>query len=159
MPQISISGTIIEFPSSGSSPNWSEAVIQFAELVAAALNSLAGPFDVTPQIFVVTSDANSNVNLPNLSFPTSSVIGAFIRYAITRTTSLGTVSEVGNLMIVYNATASVGHKWQIARDYVGDAQVTFAISDTGQISFSSTALGGTSPTGIISYEAKALLNS
>lgn len=157
--QINIQGTIIEFPSSGASPNWAPAVIQFAQAVESALSAVVGPFDIPPQIYVMTSNANTNVSVPNLSFPTSNVRGAFIRYSVFRTTSGTTVSESGTITTTYNPDGTVGNKWQITREYVGDAQVTFNITDVGQVQFSSVLLAGTGHSGKITYTAQALLNA
>lgn len=156
---ISISGTTINFPSSGESPNWAPAVIEFAQAVAGVLTSVAGPFDIAPQIYVMVSNANTNISVPNLAFPTTTVRGAFIRYAVYRNTTGATVVETGNIMVVYNPAGAVNNKWQITRDYVGDAQVTFSITDVGQVQFSSVLLTGSSHTGTITYTAQALLNS
>lgn len=156
---ITISGTIINFPVSGSSPNWSEAVIDFAVAVQDALASFVGPFDIPPQIYIMVSNVNANVNIPNLTFPTSRVQGAEISYSVFRNTSTQTVSESGSILINYNATAATGSKWEIAREYVGDAQITFTITDTGQLQFSTTLLSGTAFNGKISYQAKAILSS
>lgn len=158
---ITINGTIIQFPSSGQSPNWSQAVIQFAQAVAAALNLVVGPFDVPPQTFVMTSNSNTNVILPNLTFPPSDVQGAIIFYSVFRqTTGSGatTVSETGELLINYNPTFPTNQKWAISRDFVGNADVTFSISDVGQLQFSSSSITGLDHTGTIVYQAIAILN-
>lgn len=157
---ITISGTTINFPASGDSPNWAPAIIQFAQAVQDALNGVAGPFDVQPQIYVMTANVNTNVNLPNLSFPTSTVRGAFIRYTVFRSTTGGgatTVSEAGNMYVTYNPTNSPGSLWEMSRDYDGDANVTFTITDVGQVQFSSTSIAGSGHTGQIAYTAAALL--
>lgn len=154
---VTINGTIINFPSSGDSPNWAPAVIQFAQEVAAALAFTVGPFNVPPQIFVMTSNANSNVTLPNLAFPPSNVQGAVITYAVFRQTTLTTVSETGELFINFNPTFPVNGKWAISRDYVGDAQMTFTVLDVGQLQFSSALLSGLNHTGTIVYQATAIL--
>lgn len=157
---IVIGGTTINLPISGSAPNWAPAIIEFAQAVQDALNGLAGPFDVSPQIFVMTSNVNTNVSLPNLSFPTSTVRGAFIRYTVFRSTTGGgatTVSEAGNMYVTYNPTNTAGSLWEMSRDYVGDANVTFTITDVGQVQFSSASISGSGHTGQIAYTAAALL--
>lgn len=154
-----INGQLINFPSSASDPNWSPAIIQFAQAVTDALSSVVGPFDIQPQIYTMVANTNSNVDIPNLAFPTSNVRGAFIRYAVFRQTDTNKLSESGNIIVVFNASKAPGLKWEIVRDYAQDAQITFAISDVGQISFSTTNLSGPNHTGTISFTAQSLLNS
>jgi hypothetical protein len=156
---IQVNGTIVNFPASGESPNWSSAVIQFAQLVAAALAFSVGPFDVPPQVYVMTSNANTNVNLPNLTFPTSTVRGAIVIYSVFRSTNLSTVSETGQIYVNYNPTFPVGKKWEISNDHVGNANSSFTILDVGQLQFSTTLLAGTGFSGTITYQAKAILQS
>lgn len=159
MPQITISGQVIDFPDVAQSPVWAEAIIQFAEAVESALSSVAGAFDVAPQLYTMVSNANTNVALPSLSFPTSQVQGALITYSVYRTTNSTKVSEFGTLEITYNPDGPINNKWEIAREFTGNAQVTFTVTDTGQVEFSSTALTGSSHSGLIGYTAKALLNA
>lgn len=154
---ITIQGTIINFPSSGESPNWSQPIIDFAKATEAALNSFVGPFDIPPQIYIMTSNANSNVDLPNLSFPTANVQGAVINYSVFRNTTAETITETGSLLVNYNSTAGVGLKWEISREYIGNANVTFNITDVGQVQFSSTLIAGSGHNGNITYQAKAIL--
>ena len=159
MPTITIQGTPINFPDSGESPNWAPAIIQFAQAVEDTLLAVAGPFDISPQIYVMTSNVNTNVDVPNLAFPTSTVRGAFIRYTVFRSTTTTTVAESGTINIVYNPDNPIGNKWEIVREYDGDAQVTFTITDVGQIQFSSASIAGVSHAGKITYSAQALLQS
>jgi hypothetical protein len=154
---INISGTVVNFPSSGESPNYAPAIIQFAQLTAAALAFAIGPFDISPQTFVMGSNVNTNVNLPNLSFPVSQVQGAVITYSVLRTTNSVVVSETGEIFVNYNSSFSVGHKWEISWDFVGGAQITFNITDTGQVQFSTTSIAGTGYQGTITYSAKSVL--
>lgn len=159
MPAINVQGTIVQFPDSGSAPNWAPAVIQFAQLVSAALAFFVGPFDIPPQTFVMTSNVNTNVNLPNLSFPTTEVTGAIIDYSVSRSTTSVVATETGSIIINYNSSFSIGQKWEISNDHVGMSQTTFNITDTGQIQFSTALLTGTNHQGAITYQAKAILTN
>lgn len=156
---ITISGTVIQFPSTGDSPTWSPAVIQFAEAVADTLQSIAGPFDVTPQSYSMVSNANTNVAVPNLSFPTSNVRGAFIRYAVYRSSDSVFLAEAGDITVVYNPQGTTSNKWETIQRKVGDAQISFVVTDVGQVTFSSTSISGIGPTGTITYTAQALEQS
>lgn len=160
MPTIQISGSPIQFPDDGNSPDWAPPIIAFAEATAEALSGVVGIADVAPQVFVIDPyNPGSNIPLPGLSFSTTIVRGAFIPYAIDRATTTQEVSEVGELSIVYNSTNSTGFKWTMTRTANGDASVTFAISDQGQVSISTTALTGLSHTGKITFSATAVLQN
>lgn len=156
---INIGGTTIEYPSSSASPNWSQALIDFAQAVEGALEITVGPYDVSPQILIIDIyNPGTSVVLPSFAFPISEVRGVTATYAVFRETTLETVVEVGSLDAVYNANGPVGNKWSMSRERTGDAKISFYMTDTGQIEFSTTAtLSGTGHTGRISYQARAIL--
>lgn len=157
---ITIQGTSIAFPSSGEPENWSQPLIDFATAVQDALSSITGPADVPPQTLTIDAfNPGSNIVIPALTFSTTTVRGAFIRYAVNRTTSLTSVSEIGEIEIVYNATGPTGNKWEYGRTYTGDASITFTITDVGQVLLNTTSLSGINHTGILTYTAQALLQT
>jgi len=165
MPRIIIKGTAIDFPNSGSAPDWSPAVIEAIVALTDAVNSISSSYDVTPQAQNI--DANNfsiNIELDNLSFPSLNVRAAMIFYSAHRaTTDSGpldgqSVNEEGTLEILYNDSNPIGQKWTMTRNGQGDAQIEFSITDLGQITFSTTALTGINHTGIVTYRALAVLN-
>ena len=133
---INIKGTPIEFPSTGESPNWAPAVIEFAQAVENAILSAVGPYDIPAQVFNLTSDTNTNLDVTDLNFPTSAVRSAYIKYSVIRIGS-STVTEAGNIMTVYN-----GSSWLLTRDYVGDAGCEFNITSSGQVQITTSTLSG-----------------
>lgn len=156
---LNIQGTIINFPTSAQSPDWSEPIVQFAQAVAQALSTATGPYDVSPQIYTMISNVNTNVPLPSLAFPTSAVRGAIIQYTVYRnTTGVGATSgaQIGELQIIYNPNGPTGNKWEISNEHTGIANVSFSVTDQGQVTFSSTFIAGANYTGFIGYTAKAL---
>lgn len=160
MPLIEIQGTPIQFPDSATSPNWAEAVIQFAEAVEAALATVVGAFDVPPQALIIDAqNPGTNVDIAALSFPTSTVRAAFIRYSVFRSTSLTSVVESGELMILYNPAGPIGNKWEIGQRQLSDGQISFYVTDTGQVQFSTTALAGSGHTGKLTFTAQSILQS
>lgn len=158
--EIEIQGNLIEFPSSSQSPNWAEAVIKFAQAVEGALATIVGAFDVAPQSLIIDAqNPGTDVDITALSFPTSSVRSAFIRYAVYRTTTLEVAYESGELLIVYNQAGPINNKWEIAQRLVGDGKITFNITDTGQVRFSTTAMSGSNHAGKLTFVAQSILQS
>jgi len=158
MPIIVINGTPIPFPNTGTSPVWSEAVIQFAQLVEDALSGLISTGDVSKQFFTLNASHNpaASTTLTGLSFSTAVVRAGFIRYAVFRETDTTSVYEMGEMNVIYNPNNPVNQKWELQREYIGDAQITFTIDDAGQFSFSTTAIVGANHSGKISFTAQAL---
>jgi hypothetical protein len=161
MPTIIIRGTPIDFPDSGSSEDWSPAVIEFAQAVAEALTLAVGTYDVPPQVQIIdASNPGTDVNITSLNFPTSNVRAAFIRYTVFRETDSVSAYEAGDLIIVFSADNPVNSKWEITRGNItGDGKITFTVTDTGQVRFSTTAIAGLNHTGRLSFEARALEQS
>lgn len=134
---IEIQGTPIEFPSTGESPNWAPAVIQFAQSVEQALLAGGSPYDIAPQVYSIPADnyPTSDIEIPNLFFSSLLVRSAVVSYSLffIGPSPLSTVtSETGTLTCFYN-----GSTWTLTRDYVGEAingTVQFVISSSGQIS-------------------------
>lgn len=158
---ITIQGTPIQFPDPGASPDWGQAVEDFAVAVESALSGIAGSFDVPPQVMNIDAynPSLSNIDITNLSFSTSQVRGAVIYIAVSRQTNSTVASEMDCLTLVYNANNSVGQKWEITRQYAGNGSISFNVTDVGQLQFTTTAISGTGHTGILSYRAVAVLNS
>lgn len=164
--QIIIKGTVIEFPSSAASANWSPAVIEAVQALADAVNAVTGTYDIAPQAQNIDANNNStNVTISNLAFPPTEVRGATIFYAVHRQTEdsgsddAEEVAESGTICIVYNASNPTNNKWEIAQQKAGSGKITFSITDLGQLRFSTTALTGINHTGILTYRALAVLNS
>lgn len=162
---LSIKGTIVEIPSSSQQANWAPGIIAALRALTEAVNAVTGTYDVAPQTQNIDANNSSNdVPITNLAFPLSEVRSATIFYSVYRITEDSgssdeqEVAEGGMITIVYNASNPVGNKWEITRDYAGDANITFEISDTGAFSFSTTPLTGINHTGIISFRAVAVLN-
>jgi hypothetical protein len=152
--QITIAGTIIDFPTSGTSPDYSQAIVEFAQAVESALQSVAGTYDVSQQSVALDSyNPGSNVDIPNLSFPTSNVRATFIKYSVYRVTNTTNAAESGNMLAVYNTALGT---WELQQERVGNASISFTIANNGQVSFSTTAFGGTGHSGTLIYEARSL---
>jgi len=158
--QIEIQGTIVNFPSSGESPLWSTAIIQFAQLVETAVTSAVGTYDVTAQTYNIDAyDVGTNVVIPNLVFDNTVVRSATLIISTYRTNTTGpvTLSETRTIDIVYNPANATNNKWEIAQVRTGaSANITFNITDAGQFRFTTTTTGAGTHLGVLSFSGKAL---
>ena len=160
MPIITVQGTPIDFPDTSASPNWSPAIITFAQAVATAVNGVTGTYDIPAQTLIIDNyNPGSNITIPNLAFADTQVRGAFIRYTVYRTTSTTTVSEVGDISVVYNPANPTGNLWEISPVRIGNASITFSITDSGQMQFTTSILSGTGHSGVLTYAAQSLQQS
>jgi hypothetical protein len=166
MPRIIIKGTPIDFPNSGASPNWAPAVIEAIEALSEAVNAVTATYDVAPQAQNIdANNSSTNVDLNNLSFPSSDVRAATIYYTVYRSTEDSgppdgqEVTEAGTLEINFNASRPTTQKWELVRSGASDALIDFNVTDLGQIRFSTTALTGINHTGIVSYRAITITNT
>lgn len=164
--RLTIKGSVVTIPSSGSQANWAEGIIDALTALTDAVNAVTGTYDVQPQVQNIdANNSSSNIEISNLIFPVADVRAATIYYSVYRLTEdsgAGDAQEKvegGTLAIVYNASNGVGNKWELIREYAGDAQITFNVTDLGQIEFTTTALTGINHTGKISFRALAILNS
>jgi hypothetical protein len=162
---LTIKGTNVTIPTSGGSPNWASGIVSALEALTNAVNAVTGTYDVAPQTQNIdANNGSSNVALTNLVFPPSEVRAATIFYSVYRITEDSganddqEVAEGGMLNIVYNASNPVSNKWEVTRDYAGDASITFSVTDTGQVQFTTTSLTGINHTGIVSFRAISILN-
>ena len=166
MSRIIIKGTPITLPESAAAPNWAPAILAAIQALTDAVNAVTATYDVAPQIQNIdANNTSSNIEISNLIFPPADVRAATVYYTVYRLTEdsgLGDAEEVveaGVLEISYNSSRPSTEKWEIVRSGHGDANISFTITDLGQIRFTTTALTGINHTGIISYRALAILNT
>lgn len=154
---INIRGTIINFPSSGSPANWSLAVDQFALAVEDALNFAIGPYDIPPQTQDISANNPGTAVITNLLFSTSTVRSAVINISTYRTRGATTVVEAAEIQVAYDPSGPTNEKWYITKQQTGDASISYSISDTGQMSYTTTTIGSSGThSGTISFVGKAL---
>ena len=136
---VNIKGTPIDFPSSGESPNWAPAVVEFAQAVENALVTAISDFDVPATVIEITSDnitfpTATTVNINELNFSIAIIRSFTVTYSIILNKTLGgSVSESGTITAYYDSNNIP--KWTFTRDYVGEANVDFNVTDAGQVTF------------------------
>lgn len=156
--QVTIAGTVYNFPESGESPNWGREATETIVAMANALNTLLAPGDIFQTTFTLSNNIAVPTSVEGLIFDSVVTRAANIYYTIYResnTTTSGK-SEVGNMFIVYDDNASAGNKWLISKTSNGDAGVLFTMGDDGQVKFTSSDIGAAGYSGSIVFSARTL---
>jgi hypothetical protein len=81
------------------------------------------------------------------------VRAAFIQYSDYRTTDSVELVEAGDMVIAYKTTAA---EWTLQRDFTGESNVTFTITATGQVQYTSSNESGSGYTGTMKFKAATL---
>lgn len=153
---VQIGNQIVPIPSVGQDPNWAQGIITAIQALANSLNFTFGPNDITPQGFLMQTNAATNVPITPLRFSSTAVLAAFIPYAVYRATSTNTEAEAGMLTLVCNPSLPTSSKWVVSRTFTGASSVQFTVSDSGQISYTSSLLPGSNFSGMIAFKASTL---
>lgn len=148
-----------EYPVPGDSPGWGQPATDWATEVTAVLAELLGSTDIVQTPFIISNNISSPSDIVGLSFNTGLVRAAVIDYSIYRTSTSNPSgkAESGVISIVYDNLATPGSKWSLIL-YGGNglAGVTFNITDSGQVQYTSTDIGATGYSGVIHFRAKTL---
>lgn len=157
MPDFTVLGTVVSLPASSASPNWSTAILQAFQLIEAALSAVGGTFDISPTVFDISAyDTATDQTITNLAFSTNAVRSAVITYYVYRTaTGSLHATESGQILIDYDPLRSSNQKWALQQECVGNANISFSITDAGQLQFTTTTLGA-SHAGYIGFFARTL---
>lgn len=151
---LTINNKEFEYPEVGQEPGWGEDATAWAEEVTEVLNAIAGPDDILETTFTINNNISTPANIAGLLFNTATVRSAVIEYNIYRTTNTNEVAENGTISVVYK---SVVDTWDLSQVTNGDAGVYFTITNSGQVQYESTNITGLNYDGVISFEARAIL--
>lgn len=149
---IVISGTTYQLPVQSQSPPWGEVLTAIIQALSQVSNTIVGPNDILTTTFTIPNNVTSVTNVSGLAFDTTQVRSAIIDYSIYRSVTGSDLSECGEMLVTYS---SVNGTWELARFAVGDAGVTFTMTNTGQLQFTSTNFAGAAYTSKMVFSAKA----
>lgn len=160
MVQITIAGTVYQYPDVGESPNWGREATTVIQALAEALNTLFSPGDILSTKYNIDNNVSVAQPVNGLLFDSNITRAATIPYAIYRVSTdepTGNAEE-GSLFIVYDDNASAGNKWVMSRTtLVGSSGVIFDITDLGQVTYESTDIGVIGYSGSVTFSAKTLI--
>lgn len=106
---------------------------------------------VSQTSFTIANNQSSAANITGLLFSPTLFRSVKIEYALYRQTdTAGSArAQMGQLRFVYNTQAA---SWFVSDDFAGqDAGVTFSITSSGQIQYTSTDISGTNYSGNLKY--------
>lgn len=156
--QLTIAGTVYNFPVAGETPNWGQDATSCIVALAEALNSLLGPGDILQTSETIENNVSIASTINGLIFDPNVVRAATISYTIYRvsTANPSGFSEVSKAFIVYDDNAAIGQKWKMSIESNGDSGVLLSINDTGQVFFQSTDIGSSGYSGTMIFSARTL---
>lgn len=157
--ELIVNGTTFQYPDPGDEPGWGEDASDWAEAVTEVLDTLLGSNDILETSFTVANNTVSVTNVTGLLFNTSTVRSAVIEYSIYRrsnSTPSGK-AEAGIMNMVFDNDASSGNKCLLAiGPSVGNAGVTFSVTDAGQIQYTSSDIGTAGYIGEFVFNARTI---
>lgn len=151
---VTINGSSFSLPSQGDSAPWGDDLSDIILALIAVSNDTLGTADILTTSFNVANNQAVAANVNGLSFNTSLVRSAIIQYSLYRTSTTTEMSETGHIYVTYKSTAGT---WEIAQSYAGSSDVTFTITNAGQVQYISSNFSGTSYSGKMKFNAKAFL--
>ncbi len=156
--QITIAGTTFNYPTSGEDPNWAEDATACIVAIAEALNTLLAPGDILQTTFSIDNNIVVSTNINGLLFDSGTVRAANVSYAVYRTSTANPAgnAETGTIHLIFDDSAASGQKWKLTQTVDGDAGISFAMGDDGQMVYMSTDIGSLGYVGTIRFSAKTL---
>lgn len=144
-----------EYPEQGEQQPWGESATNWASEVTKVLNSLKGGYDLLETSTVINNNQSAAESVQGMFFSPSVVRSFYITGSIYRIIDSTEVSESFKLDGLYRG-ASQG--WVLQQESLGNAGVTFSITPSGQIQYTSTSISGNQITynGILKFRGIAL---
>lgn len=147
---LTVGNTVYQYPVAGEDPGWGAEASDWATAVTAVLASFVGVGDIINTVAPILDNISMPTNVQGLTFDGALVRAANVNYAIVR----GNLTQSGTIAVNFNSGASPGSKWTMTEGpIVNDVGVSFSITDSGQIQYTSSSTG---VAGQITFNAKAL---
>lgn len=141
-----------EIPDPGEKIGWAEDTTDYLIAIADALTTVQGPNDILPTTSALANNQTSPAIVSGFSFSTASVLAIDCTFVVKRTFDSGTsvVTESGKIIGSYN-----GSEFTISVDSEGDSGTIFDITNTGQITYTTSDLTN-HVSSTVTFTAKAI---
>jgi hypothetical protein len=153
-----VNGDVFQYPQNRDPAGWGPNATGWAQAVTTVLGSLNGPADILNTVATVANNQTTSLPniagiIPGLSFDPTIVKGARVDYNVYRNTSTNELVEQGIMLISYKPIAAT---WDLVIQSSQTANITFSISSTGQLYYTTDNMPGTNYSGTITFRAIAL---
>lgn len=156
MPRVLIvNNTPFVYPTSGDEPGWGSDATGWASAVTQVLTDLLGPNDILETAFNIANNQTVFADVTGLTFNGASVRAANITYSVFRVSTANPSgnSETGTIQLDYDNNLG----WSINQGSIlGNAGVTFTVTNTGQVQYKSTDINALNYVGTMKFRAKTL---
>ncbi len=141
-----------EIPDPGETEGWGEDTTDYLIAIADALTTVQGPNDILQTTAPIANNVTTPTPISGFAFSTANVLSISSEYFITRTFDNGTstVAESGTIIGSFD-----GSEFTISVESEGETGVEFDITNTGQVTYTSSDLTDYT-TGSINFTAKTL---
>jgi hypothetical protein len=153
-----INNTAYEIPDAGDEPGWGGDTTDWMQAVTEVLDDLVGPADILETSFTVANNQTTFVDVTGLVFDGGSVRSAIVTYSVYRISDSNPsgFAETGLLTLVYDNNAAT--PWSMSQsDIVGNAQIYFDITNSGQVRYKTNDIGTLNYIGVMKFNAKSQL--
>jgi hypothetical protein len=151
-----INSTPYSIPDAGDEPGWGGDTSDWMEAVTNSLGDLVGPADILETSFTLANNQSSFIDITGLVFDGGSVRSAVVNYSIYRISDSNPsgFAESGTLTLIYDNNASL--PWSMSQgDIVGNSQVYFDITISGQIRYKTNDIGSLNYIGVMKFSAQS----
>lgn len=145
-------------PDAGDEPGWGDDTTDWMEAVTEVLTDLVGPADILETTFAVANNQASFTDVTGLVFDGGSVRSARVTYSVYRISDTNPegFAETGILSLVYDNNSAT--PWSMAQgEIVGNSQIYFDISTSGQVRYRTNDIGDLNYIGVMKFSAKSQL--
>lgn len=151
--QVTVNGSEYTLDQQGDNPPWGEELSDLLQALVDVAAQVINTGDVPTTSFIIADNTGSPTSITGLLFDPATVRSSVIEYSVYRSNIGNEASECGTMLVTYKSTAGT---WELARYAVGDAGVTFTITNAGQVQYTSTDLSGTTA-GTMKFRARSFL--
>jgi hypothetical protein len=158
MPLLTVNNNTYNYPDPGTDPGWGSEASDWAQAVTDVLNTILSPSDILETSYAINNNVSTATNINRLAFDPGTVRAANVTYTIYRISAANPSGNVesGTIYLNYDNSASLGSKWNLGQQKIGESGVVFTITDAGQVQYTSSDIGDSSYTGSIKFLAKTL---